>query len=188
MKKFIFMALFGSTLFGDTSLGIIINSSNNNTPFPPNDHRYQQQYRDFDYNRDGYYDDFGLYFGFFNATGYFLNNIFFEYRDGYSYYDRLHRRGYFAPKVRHPRYYDYYDRRGNYIHKDEYRRPYRDDRRDYHHPSPHHYKDNGRVIEHRNDNRDYYKNDHKDVHRDDRRDHRDNAKVIYERHPDKERR
>ncbi|KIM05479.1 MAG: hypothetical protein KN64_03080 [Sulfurovum sp. AS07-7] len=182
MKKFIFLALFCSTLFGDTSLGVVINSSNGNNQFnsPRN---YQQRYPNFNYNRDAYYNDDGLYFGFFNNKGYYVNDIYFEYRDRYGYYDRLHRRGYFRPHIRHVRYYDYYrDRRGDYVdntncyveeHHYYNRHPHY---RRHHHPYRRHYRDYGRVVEHRYDNRDYY--------RDDRRYHGDNAKVIYERHPE----
>lgn len=186
MKKFIFMALLSANLFGDTSLGIAINTSNGNNQFNARNH-YQEAYPDFDYNRYGYQNEDGLYFGFFNQKGYYINDVYFEYRDGYSYYDRLHRRGYFRPHIRHVRYYDYIDNSDCYVEKRYYyynRYPHY--RR--HHPYRSHYRDNGRGIEHRNDYRDYYRNDYKDVHRDDRRDHRDNAKVIYERHSDKERR
>lgn len=185
MKKFIFMALFGSTLFGDTSLGVVINGSNRNNQFnSPRD--YQPKYPDFNYNRDSYYNDDGLYFGFFNQRGYYINDIYFEYRDRYGYYDRVHRRGYFRPHIKHVRYYDYYqDRRNDYIdngdcymEKHHYYNRYPNYRR--HHPYRNHYRDDARVVEHRYDNKDYRQEE--------QRPHRDNAKVIYERHSDKERR
>jgi len=74
MKKFIFMALFGSSLFADSSLGIVINGSNGNNQFnsPRN---YQQEYPNFNYNRDSYYNEDGLYFGFFNNKGYYINDV-----------------------------------------------------------------------------------------------------------------
>jgi hypothetical protein len=186
MKKFIFMALFGSSLFADSSLGIVINGSNGNNQFnsPRN---YQQEYPNFNYNRDSYYNEDGLYFGFFNNKGYYINDVYFEYRDRYGYYDRLHRRGYFRPHIRHIRYYDYYsDRRGDYIdntdcyiEKRHYynRRPYY--RR--HHPRHSYYRDDAHVVERRYD-------DNRNYHQEDRKPYRDNAKVIYKRHPDKERR
>ncbi|HHD80250.1 MAG TPA: hypothetical protein ENK99_01380, partial [Campylobacterales bacterium] len=69
--------------------------------FRKDDHRYDKRYRDFDYDRYGYYNNDGFYFGFFDRNGYFYNNIYFEYNSRYSYRDRYYRRGYFEPSYHH---------------------------------------------------------------------------------------
>ena len=90
--------------------------------FRKDDHRYDRRYRNFDYNRYGYYNDDGLYFGYFDRHGYFFNNIYFEYNSRYPYQDRLYRRGYFSPHSHHYRRYIYYsDNDWNRVHR--YREP-----------------------------------------------------------------
>lgn len=88
--------------------------------FRSDDHRYDSRYKYFDYDRYGYYDDYGYYFGYFDRNGYFFNNIYFLYDSRYTYYDRLHRRGYFIPRHVHYRPYQYHEhndwnRSRNYI-------------------------------------------------------------------------
>jgi hypothetical protein len=90
--------------------------------FRKDDHRYDKRYRDFDYDRYGYYNDDGFYFGYFDRRGYFFNNIYFEYNSRFSYPDRLYRRGPFAPCVHHYRRYRYHrDNDWNRVHR--YREP-----------------------------------------------------------------
>jgi len=50
-----------------------------------------------------YKNDFGGDFGYFDEYGYYYNGCYFHYGDGYTYQDRLHRRGRFNPRVRHIR-------------------------------------------------------------------------------------
>ena len=111
MKKLILISLLtlGSSLFA-ADIGVRIQTpiGNNATldiGFRSDDHRYDNRYRNFDYNRNGYRDDFGYFYGYFDRLGYFYNNIFFTYDSRYTYSDRLHHRGYF--KHNHPHYREY---------------------------------------------------------------------------------
>lgn len=115
MKKLILISLLalGSSLFA-ADIGVRIQTpiGNNATldiGFRSDDHRYDNRYKNFDYRRYGYYDDFGYYFGYFDRYGYFYNNIYFTYDNRYTYYDRLHHRGYFRPNMGHYRTYRYHD-------------------------------------------------------------------------------
>ena len=115
MKKIIMISLiaFSSLLFADTKIGVSINApiGNNgiiNIGFKSDDHRYDNRYRNFNYKRNGYFDDFGYYFGYFDRVGYFYNNIFFTYNSRYTYRDRLNHRGYFSPHKVHYRPYKYH--------------------------------------------------------------------------------
>ena len=115
MKKLILISLLtlGSSLFADSNIGVRIQTSiGNNTTldigFRSDDHRYDNRYRNFDYPRYGYYDNFGYYFGYFDRHGYFYNNIYFTYDNRYTYYDRLNHRGYFKPNAGHYRTYIYH--------------------------------------------------------------------------------
>ena len=115
MKKLILISLLtlGSSLFA-ADIGIRIttpigNNTNLDIGFRSDDHRYDNRYRNFDYNRNGYRDDFGYFYGYFDRVGYFYNNIFFTYDSRYTYYDRLHHRGYFKPNKVHYRTYRYHD-------------------------------------------------------------------------------
>ncbi|MBU0925700.1 hypothetical protein KKG81_12495 [bacterium] len=114
MKKLILISLLtlGSSLFA-ADLGVRIQTPLGNggmldIGFKSDDHRYDNRYRNFDYNRNGYYDDFGYFFGYFDKIGYFYNNIFFTYDNRYTYYDRLHHGGYFRPNKVHYRTYEYH--------------------------------------------------------------------------------
>jgi hypothetical protein len=110
-----------SVVIADISLGVNVSKAEETTStlqsskrkfhktFKKDDHRYNKRYRDFDYDRYGYYNDDGLYFGYFDRRGYFFNNIYFEYNSRYTYRDRLYRRGGFAPHRHHYRRYRYYD-------------------------------------------------------------------------------
>lgn len=112
MKKLILVSLltFSSSLFANPDIGISIQTPLTNggmlgLNFRSDDHRYDDRYRNFDYDRYGYADDFGYYYGYFDRTGYFYNNIFFLFDGRYTYYDRLHHRGYFDSH--HPHYREY---------------------------------------------------------------------------------
>jgi len=62
-----------------------------------------------------YKNNFGGDFGYFDRHGYYYNGCYFHYRDGYTYEDRLHRRGHFDPRVRHIRVCgEDYDNGGGY--------------------------------------------------------------------------
>lgn len=115
MKKLIIIPLLmlSSSLFADTSIGVRIqvpigNNASVNLGFRADDHRYDRRYENFDYNRNGYYDDYGYYFGYFNNIGYFYNNIFFAYNNQYTYKDRLNHRRNFSPNHVHYRPYKYH--------------------------------------------------------------------------------
>lgn len=126
MKKLILVSLLtlGSSLFA-ADIGVSIQTPIGNggmlgLNFRSDDHRYDNRYRDFDYNRNGYADDFGYYYGYFDRTGYFYNNIFFLFDNGYTYYDRLHRRGHFDSH--HPHYRKYkFDKRNDWNRSKNYR-------------------------------------------------------------------
>ena len=79
--------------------------SNNQRSFKKDHHRYDKRYENFDYERNTYYDDEGYEYGYYDTTGYFYNNIFFTYGNGYTYRDRYHRRGYFRHNHPHRRHY-----------------------------------------------------------------------------------
>lgn len=98
MKKIIvIISLFLTSIFADSFLGKAIlaptlkphhetkNYSKNidNPPtklkdkhskyrFKKDNHRYDKRYKYFDYDRYGYYNNDGYYYGYFDATGYFL--------------------------------------------------------------------------------------------------------------------
>lgn len=115
MKKLILISLItiSSSLFGGADIGVRIQTPIGNggildIGIRSDDHRLDGRYRNFDYHRSGYYDDYGYYFGYFDRIGYFYNNIFFTYDNRYTYYDRLHRRGYFKPSHTHFREYKYH--------------------------------------------------------------------------------
>lgn len=101
---------FSSALFADASIGVRVQAPIGNSGvidigFKSDDHRYDNRYRNFDYRRNGYYDDFGYFFGYFDRVGYFYNNIFFTYDSRYTYRDRLYHKGFFSPKHVHYRPY-----------------------------------------------------------------------------------
>ena len=116
MRKLLLVSLLtlSSTLFASPNIGISVQSPIGNNSmidinFRSDDHRYDNRYKNFDYNRNGYRDDFGYFYGYFDRVGYFYNNIFFTYDSRYTYYDRLHHRGYFKPNKVHYRTYRYHD-------------------------------------------------------------------------------
>lgn len=92
---------------------------------------YSEGYYD---GSNGYYNDDGYYYGTFNSSGYYFNHVFFPYDRYYTYDDRLHHRGYFAPHRHHRRVYaapprinERYPNHGS----DPYRRdPVREERRE----------------------------------------------------------
>lgn len=92
MKKLILASLltFSTALFAGPDIGINIQTPLSNggmlgINFRSDDHRYDNRYRNFDYNRYGYADDFGYYYGYFDRTGYFYNNIYFLFDNRYTY-------------------------------------------------------------------------------------------------------
>ncbi|MCK4440945.1 MAG: hypothetical protein KAU90_03000, partial [Sulfurovaceae bacterium] len=139
---------------------------------------------------NGYYNDDGFYFGFFDRNGYFYNNIYFEYNSRYSYPDRYSRRGYFEPSYSHYRRYQYYDDNDwNRVHR--YREPnvivygnYYENR-----PEPRYYRNEGYVTSYRyredrmdSSRRDYgYRNSYHRRDSYDRDYRRDSARVINHR-------
>lgn len=168
MKKLILVSLltFSSGLFANPDIGISINTpigngGNIGLNFRSDDHRYDARYRSFDYDRNGYGDDYGYYYGFFDRTGYFYNNIYFLFDSRYTYYDRLHHRGFFDSHHPHYREYRYY--KNNNWNKE---RNYRNDRE----PVYGHYYERSSIPAHNNYNQhdDRRKDDRKSYDRDNR--------------------
>lgn len=115
MKKLILISFLtlSSSLFAAPDLGIRIQTPIGNggvldIGFKSDDHRYDDRYRNFDYQRSSYADNYGYYYGYFDRYGYFYNNIYFNYDSRYTYHDRLNHRGYFKPNVVHYRTYEYH--------------------------------------------------------------------------------
>ena len=73
--------------------------------FKKDHHRYDKRYSNFNYEDDAYYNDDGYYYGYYDTTGYFFNNIFFSYSRTYTYNDRCYRRGHFRESYPHHRRY-----------------------------------------------------------------------------------
>lgn len=162
MKKLILISLLtlGSSLFA-ADLGVRIQTPLGNggmldIGFKSDDHRYDNRYRSFDYNRSGYYDDFGYFFGYFDKMGYFYNNIFFTYDNRYTYYDRLHHRGYFKPNKVHYRTYEYHK------HNDWNRsHNYKEHKKPIYGPYYERNNDHRKVVEKHYDDRNYKNNSNK---------------------------
>jgi len=72
------------------------------------DHRFDDRYRNFDYDRYGYYTDNGLYYGYFDRDGYFYNNMYFTYDQNHTYAQRYQRIGPFSPDEENIRVYLYH--------------------------------------------------------------------------------
>ena len=131
MKKLILISLLilSSTLFAETNIGVRIQTPIGNNGlldvgFRSDDHRYDNRYKNFDYRRSSYYDNYGYFYGYFDRNGYFYNNIYFSYDNRYTYYDRLHHRGYFKPNKAHYRTYQYH-KHNNWNRTRQYREPNR---------------------------------------------------------------
>lgn len=165
MKRLILASLltFSTALFAGPDIGISIQTPLGNggmlgLNFRSDDHRYDNRYRNFDYNRYGYADDFGYYYGYFDRTGYFYNNIYFLFDNRYTYYDRLHHRGFFDSH--HPHYREYRYHKNNDWNRS---RNYRNDRE----PVYGHYYERISPPKHDYKNRDdrnynHQKNDYRD--------------------------
>jgi len=100
MKKLLFVSLllFASTLVANPNGGI---------KFKSDHHMYDKKYKNFNYKKLGYFDNYGYFFGYFDKKGYFYNNIYFLYSSKYTYRDRLQRQGSFKPSNAHYRKYTY---------------------------------------------------------------------------------
>lgn len=112
MKKLVIAGLLTLSTFSfadSLNVRLAIPSDNGivKVGFRSDDHRYDKRYKNFNYKKYGYYDNYGYYYGYFDKIGYFFNNIFFLYDSHYTYYDRLHRRGNFRPNHAHFRKYKY---------------------------------------------------------------------------------
>ena len=73
------------------------------------DHRYNSQYQNFNYDRLGYSTNNGIYYGYYDHQGYFYNNCYFTYDDQYTYNDRYNRIGYFDRNNNQHRPYIYHN-------------------------------------------------------------------------------
>ena len=76
--------------------------------FKKDNHRYDKRYRSFNYERDGYYNDDGYFYGYYDNRGYFYDNVFYAYDNQYTYYDRRNHLGYFRHSFHHHRPYIYH--------------------------------------------------------------------------------
>ena len=88
-------------------------------------HRYSSRYKNFNYDRLGYSNNNGIYYGYYDNQGYFYNNCYFTYDNQYTYDDRYNRRGYFNPNNNHRRPYRYHsnndwNREHQYIEENQY--------------------------------------------------------------------
>lgn len=70
-------------------------ASNSSQVFQKDDHRYDERYRNFNYDRLGYSNNMGAYYGYYDRQGYFYNNQYYPYDNRYTYEDRYNRRGMF---------------------------------------------------------------------------------------------
>ena len=76
--------------------------------FRKDSHRYDKRYSSFDYEDNGYYNDDGYYYGYYDNRGYFYDNVFYSYDNQYTYYNRQHHLGYFGYSYHHHRPYVYH--------------------------------------------------------------------------------
>jgi hypothetical protein len=67
------------------------------------DHRYDTRYQNFNYDRLGYNNNAGSYYGYYDQRGYFYDNRYYHYNNQYTYDDRYNRRGFFGSDGRHNR-------------------------------------------------------------------------------------
>ncbi len=189
MNKLLIMGILLSTLLlqADTFLGTPIGTQakskikqekktlkrKSNKSFKKNHHKFDKRYRDFNYERQGYYNNDGYYYGYYDQRGYFFDNVYFEYDSRYTYDDRHALRGHFQPRHSHQRVYHYYDY-NNWNRTHCYREPkvivreyYNSEPRYYNPPPERHYhyrpRDNGRIREGnlRQERRDQYRNEHR---------------------------
>ena len=209
MNKFLIMGILLSTLLlqADTFLGTPIGiqakskikqekktlKKKNQKSFKKNHHKFDKRYRDFNYERQGYYNNDGYYYGYYDQRGYFFDNVYFEYDSRYTYDDRHALRGYFEPRHSHHRVYHYHDYNNwNRTHCD--RTPtvivheYYNSRPRYYNPPPERYnyyrpRDNGHIREGnlRQERRDQYRNEH----RYNNHHPRDNGQITHGRFRDK---
>jgi len=155
-------------------------SSTSHKKFKKDHHRYDKRYSNFNYERDGYYNNDNYYYGYYDDRGYFYNNIYFTYNSQYTYYDRQHHIGYFRPEYHHYRVYEYhvvndwnrvhcyreanqivygyYDNRPSYNHS--YHSSYYDNSHQYNNNHYPYYRDNARM----NTNRNNYSRDRENYH------------------------
>ena len=77
--------------------------ANSSQEFRKDDHRYDPRYQNFNYDRLGYSNNEGSYYGYYDRNGYFYDNRYYNYDDYYNYNDRCNRRGAFGLDSRHQR-------------------------------------------------------------------------------------
>lgn len=115
MKNILFLVSLSILLFGCSR-----NFPTNNIPpkvtfvkedkplsqsFSKDDHRYDARYQNFNYDRLGYSNNAGSYYGYYDQRGYFYDNQYYNYSNQYSYDDRYRRRGGFGINGNHNRSY-----------------------------------------------------------------------------------
>ena len=76
--------------------------------FREDNHRYDKRYSNFNYEDNGYYNDDGYYYGYYDNRGYFYDNVFYAYDNQYTYYNRRHHLGHFGHSYHHHRPYVYH--------------------------------------------------------------------------------
>lgn len=91
------------------------------TVISKDDHRYDERYRNFNYDRLGYSNNMGIYYGYYDREGYFYNNQYYPYDNRYTYQDRYNRRGMFD--VNRPYDRGYIDNKWNRDHRGSITQP-----------------------------------------------------------------
>lgn len=76
-----------------------------NQSFAKDDHRYNARYQNFNYDRLGYSNNAGSYYGYYDQNGYFYENRYYDYNTQYTYNDRYNRNGRFDLAGQHNRQY-----------------------------------------------------------------------------------
>jgi len=113
----------------------VVDETSDTQSMPSDDHRYNEHYQNFNYDRLGYSTSNGIYYGYYDQQGYFYNNCYFTYDNDYTYEDRYNRQGYFDPNNNHRRPCLYHNH-NNW-------------NRDHHYVAEHQYMDNRPYTEYR---------------------------------------
>jgi len=130
MKKFILITFLPLVFMGCTNTPNVVKTNkippkiktavveevSSKQNIQPDDHRYSSQYQDFNYDRLGYSNNNGVYYGYYDNQGYFYNNCYFTYDNLYTYDDRYNQRGYFDRNNSQQRPYIYHNNNWNRNH------------------------------------------------------------------------
>jgi len=83
-----------------------VKQKENDVSIEKTDHRYDARYQNFNYDRLGYSNNMGSYYGYYDRNGYFYDNMYYNYDNRYTYQDRYNRQGYFDMNMEHNRDYN----------------------------------------------------------------------------------